>query len=254
MARPPAFVEAQRRLARHLRDPVGEPAPPELPEERLAVYRNAVRHNIDRFMGDNYPRVREILPPATWDSMIDDYLRQHVARTPVFARLPDEFIAFLEDWEAPGPAPAYLRELAHFDWLENAVSCDERAVPTSGFDPAGDLLAGPLLFNPVHQLITYRYPVHAIGASYRPQEAPPQTTHLVAFRDAGHSFRVLDLNALASNLFVTLRDDPTSTARTVLLAMAEALAHPEPEAVVEGGLGILQRMHNAGLLLGTRQD
>lgn len=246
------FILAQREFARHLRDPRNTPAPPGLPAERVAVYRHAVRHNIAQFMHDNFPRVRDALSEAAWNVLLDEYLREHAAYTPVFSRLPGEFLAFLEArGTAPG-LPDYLQEIAHFDWLENDVGCDEAALPQAGIDATGDLLDGHIVVNPVHRLVTYRYPVHAVNAEYRPETPPAQATHLVAFRDREHQFGVLDLNPVAHDLFQRVRAAPERGARAALLALAQALGHTDPARVMEGGLAILERMRSRELLLGTR--
>jgi len=248
----PAFIEAQRRFARHLRDPLQEPAPSGLRGERLEVYRHAVRHNVERFMADNFPRVRESMAAETWDVLIEGYFRRHPAVTAAFSRLPGEFLAFLTGSLAPPALPPHVHELAHFECLENTVACDERTVPAHGFDPAGDLLEEPLVINPVHAIASYRYPVHAMTPDRPIDETSARETHLVVFRDSAHQLHVLDLNAITRILFEHLRESMTVTAREVLTGIAAGLGHPTSDAVLRGGLDILERMHRRGLVLGTR--
>jgi len=249
----PAFIRAQRAFARHLRDPNRVPAPTNLVEERIAVYRAAVYHNIERFMADNFPRVQEVLPAAHWASLVRDYLVRHSATTPVFARLPTEFLVFLEH-ERQAPAdPPYLYELAHFDWLENFVATDEREIPTAEANPQGDLLYGTIVVNPVHTVQTYRFPVHVYNADFHPDVPPPQASHLVAFREPGDQYGVLDLNAVSYELFLSVRDDSAHTAHEILTGMAARFRSGSVAAVIHGGLDILTRMLRRGLILGTRE-
>jgi hypothetical protein len=252
MKHTPTFIEAQRRLSRYLRDPLHEAPPAGLSGERLEVYRYAVRHNIDRFMADNFPRVRAALAAEQWDALIDCYLRHHPAQTAAFPRLPGEFLSFLTSHQAPPSLPPQVYDLAHFEWLENAVACDEQTVPVHGFDPEGDLLEHPVLINPVHRLASYRYPVHSAPPEALSDEEPAQEIHLVVFRDSAHQLHVLDLNAVTRTLFEHVRDGPEMSVRQVLTDMAQAMGHPSPGAVLRGGLDILQRMRRRGLVLGTR--
>ncbi len=252
MKNTPSFIEVQRRFGRYLRDPRHEAPPEGLSGERLEVYRHAVRHNIDRFMADNFPRVRAALAPDLWDALIDCYLLHHPAQTAAFPRLPAEFLAFLTGRHAPASLPAQIPDLAHFEWLENAVACDEQTVPTHGFDPTGDLLEHPVLINPVHQLASYRYPVHSAHPETLSVEEPAREIHLVVFRDSAHQLHVLDLNAVTRMLFEHLRDGPEISVRRVLTDMAQTIGHPAPDVFMRGGLDILERMRRRGLVLGTR--
>lgn len=248
----PAFMQAQRSFARYLRDPLHEPLPSGLCGERLEVYRRAVRHNIERFMVDNFPRVHATLAPEEWEEVISSYLRRHPAITAAFSRLPGEFLSFLASSHAPPSLPPQVYQLAHFEWLENSVACDERIVPAHGFDPAGDLLETPLVINPVHEMVSYDYPVHATTPDVMPATTPARETHLVVFRDAAHQLQVLELNPVTRMLFDRLRGAEELPARVVLAGIATSLRHPSYDVVLRGGLDILERMRRRGLVLGTR--
>ena len=246
----PAFMRRQHEFTRHLRDPARVPAPAGLSGPRLEVYSNAIFLNIERFMRDNFPRVREALSEEAWQSLIRDYIVRHRAQTPLFVELLDEFIAYLgEERSAPGD-PAYLTELAHFDWLENAVAVDETDLDTLPVLATGDLLHDRLVLNPVHRLVTYRYPVHAIGADFKPDVAPARPTLLLAFRDRAGDFGVLDLNEVAARLFRELLAPDAPTAADVLAGIARTLGHPDPAVVARGGLQLLERWRARDVILG----
>ena len=243
----PGFIKLQRAFARHLRDPAHVPAPA-LPESRLAVYRHAVYANIERFMRDNFPRVAEAFTPEAWGQLVRDYLVRHRSDTPLFVELLQEFLDYLANERDATADPPWLLELAHFDWLENAIVSDERVAPPRQTGPF-DLLDSPLLMNPVHEIVHYRFPVHAINAGFRPQEAPAQPTQLLVFRDLDEDFAALDLNAVAVQLFEGVRDG--HAARAVLAGIASLLEHPDPARVLAGGLTLLERWTARGLVLGN---
>jgi hypothetical protein len=252
MKNSPSFITAQRSFVRYLRDPRHEAPPEGLSGERLEVYRYAVRHNVERFMADNFPRVRAALTADVWDDLVDCYLRDHPAQTAAFPRLPGEFLSFLTGRHAPASLPPQVPELAHFEWLENAVACDEQTVPVHGFDRKGDLLEHPVFINPVHRLASYRYAVHAAPPEALASAESVRETHLVVFRDAVHQLHVLELNAVTRTLFERLRDGPEMPVRQVLTELAQALGHSAPDMVLSGGLEILERMRHRGLVLGRR--
>ena len=243
----PRFITLQRAFTQHLRDPDRVAAPP-LPERGLAVYRNAIFLNIERFMRDNFPRVADAFPPDQWAALVRDYLIRHRADTPVFVELLGEFLHYLAHERQQAGDPPWLYEVAHFDWLENALASDERVSPAAS-DDGVDLLDTPLQVNPVHEVVSYRFPVHAIDANYRPDAPPAQPTLLVAFRDAEDDFAVLDMNPVAIALFEGVRDG--EPARAVLARIADGLNHPDPAKVLAGGVALLERWLARGLLLGN---
>lgn len=250
----PAFIRLQHAFTRHLRDPARVPPPPGLPSARLAVYSNAVYLNIESFMRNNFPRVREAFSEADWHALVRDYLVRHRSDTPLFAELLDEFLAYLEDERAVDTDPPWLRELAHFDWLENAVAIAEVRLDDIPVRAAGDLLHDRLVINPVHRLVRYVWPVHAMGPTQLPSEPPARQTQLLAFRDRDGSFGVLDLNDVAVHLFEALAAPAAPCAAAVLRAIAESLGHPDPGVVERGGLQLLERWQAREVILGFAPD
>ena len=246
------LIAAQRTFAAYLRDPEHLSIPFDLAPERIAVYRHAVYANIERFMGDNFPRVKACLEDARWHLMIRDYVRHHRAETPAFAHLPNEFLRYLAATELAA-CPPYLGELAHFEWLENCLSIDQRRVDLTAIDRTGDLLTGQIVVNPIHRVESYRYPVHVTEAGFEINESI-EPTHLVAFRDLANEFQFLELNTLALRLFCAIRDTPEINAAQVLREISEALGRHDPNPVLAGGLDILERLHKRQLILGTRAN
>ena len=249
----PEFIRRQRAFTRHLRDPANVPAPPGLAGPRLAVYSNAIYLNIERFMRDNFPRVREVFDDEAWQALVRDYLIRHRSDTPLFVELLDEFLAYLEHERAVADDPPYLSELAHFDWLENAVAIDPARLDDIAVSEAGDLLQTPLVINPVHRLVSYRYPVHA-GSAVLAAAPPARPTRLLAFRDRPGNFGVLDLNDVAVRLFSALSAPGAPVALVVLTELADSLGHPDPAVVTKGGLQLLERWQARDVILGFAPD
>jgi hypothetical protein len=250
---PPAdFLAIQRQFTDHLRDPEHHPPPAGIEDRRLAIYRNAVFGNMDEFMGDNFPRLKECLGAEGWKLLMRDYLIRHRAITPLFPKLAEEFLHYLA-WEREDATdPLFLHELAQYDWLESEVNIDPTEVDLTGIDRAGDPLAGVPVLNPVHRLVTFQFPVHRIGPDYQPADPPPQPTFLLVFRDLAQQEGFIELNAVAARLFELARWNAGSTGHALLLAVAAELRHPNPAVVVAGGLEILTRWRLRDVLLGTR--
>ena len=247
----PSFIRIQREFAHYLRDPENVSPPASLPLERLAVYSNAVLHNMEMFIGDNFPRVKEMMEPATWAAMVKDYVRRYKTSTAVFVDLPAEFLAYLDDYRDDEDDPSFLYELAHFEYLENQVSTDERHLTDVRADRGGDLLNEVPVINPTTQLVRYTYPVHTLSPDELPIEAPPTPTFIVAFRDRQHQFGFIDLNPATARVVELLLSGATQTGEQLLRVVAAELHHSDVQALIAGGTQILQRLAARDVILGT---
>jgi len=246
------FQELQYRFTAHIRDPETNPAPEDIEARRMQVYSELMYNNVQDFMASSFPVLREILDDDAWHALMRDYYSRHKAKTPLFPEMPREFLHYLEhEREAEADHP-FMLELAHYEWVEAALYLADAERPEA-VDPEADLLDGLPVVSSLSWLLSYNYPVHRIGNEYQPQEAPEQATHLLVYRDADNEIQYLDLNPLSMRLLTMLKAAEAKSARQALLAIAEAIQHPEPQVVVQGGLAILEELRDRGVILGCRQ-
>ncbi len=117
--RPESFTDIQYAFARHIRDPENQPAPADVEDRRMGIYRDLFYRNVESFLANSFPVLRKIIPDEQWHDMIRDYFSRHRARTPLFPKMPTEFLQYLEH-ERSGHSDDYpfLLELEHYEWLE----------------------------------------------------------------------------------------------------------------------------------------
>ncbi len=251
-AEQPAFIRKQFQFAAHIRDPGTNPRPPEVEERRMAVYRELIYNNIEGFLSDGFPVLRQILPDARWHGMVRDFLASHRARTPLFTEIGQEFLVYLQDERTVMDDPPFVLELAHYEWVELALTFsddDERMPPA---DPNGDLFEGIPVPSPLAWNLSYRFPVHRIGPDHQPQQPGEQPTHLVVYRDRQDRVEFLEINAVTQRLLQLLKENPDHTGRMLLKRIADELNHPQPEVVLEGGRDLLRQLRARDILIGTR--
>ena len=119
----PAFVRQQYAFAAHIRNPEKKPNPEGIEERRMKIYRELFYNNVEGFIANTYPVLRRILSDDRWHGMIRDYFAHHLAHTPLFPEMPREFLKYLEHERIPQPDdPPFLLELAHYEWVELALS------------------------------------------------------------------------------------------------------------------------------------
>lgn len=260
MAERPGFQRLQYAFTAHIRDPHRNPPPAGVDERRMAVYRDLLFDNVENFLAETLPLTRSVLAADAWRALVRDFFIRHRARSPYFRDIPREFLDHLEN--APGAGTEdvpFLRELAHYEWVELALAAHPDAEqPTerpAEFD--GDPLDGHPRVSPLAWPLCYRYPVQRVAADWPdrwPREAPDEPTRLLAYRDRDDEVRRIELNAVSTRLFGLLSEhaaDGAYTGRRALETICAELRHPDPAQVLAGGAALLQDWCGRGILLGA---
>ena len=143
------FTDVQYTFTRHLRDPENHAAPTDIPEERMAVYCDLVYRNIDRMITNLFPILHKITPEDRWRALVRDFLKTHQSHSALFNKVPLEFLQYIEQERDTTGDPPFLPELAHYEWVEYAVTIDTRDIVWDGINPGGDLLEGVPVLSPL---------------------------------------------------------------------------------------------------------
>lgn len=249
------LFELQKAFARHIRDPEHAPAPEDVEDRRMAVYREIFYNNIQGFLASNFPVIRRILDDDAWKSLCRDFFAEHRAHTPMFPELPREFLRYLQDVRGVREGdPPFLLELAHYEWVELALTLDTHEIDDAPANPDGDLLSGVPVVSPVAWLLSYRFPVHRVRRDYRPTGDETGTTHLVVYRDREDRVRFLELNPVSARLLALLKENAGRTGLACLETIVAELAHPNPDTVIAGGRQVMEDLLRRDVLLGTRPE
>ncbi len=242
-----ALHDQQFTLSRHLRDPASNPPPPGIEERRLAIYRDLFFNNIEGLLAGNFPAIRKTLGDAAWRTLVRRFYAEHRCHTPLFPEIAREFIRFLEG-RAHGHDTPWLRELAHYEWVELALQIADDAVPAH--DPVGDLLEGVPLISPFAWALAYQWPVHRVGPDYRPVSPPDAPTFLLVRRDTDLQVRFAVISPLVYRL-VELLGEGGRAGAAVLQQLASEAGVEDVATFMAQGAAMLMRMRQEGTLLGT---
>lgn len=249
----PRFQEVQYTFTRHMRDPDNNPAPDDIEDRRMEIYRGLLYRNVEGFIAGSFPVLRKITPDDQWHAMVRDYFNRHRSRTPLFPKMPQEFLQYLEQERNNENDPPFILELAHYEWVELALNLDTREIEMDGINPEGDLLEEFPVLNPLTWLLCYSYPVHKISPEYLPEEAPQQPTYLVVYRNRSDKVGFMELNPVSARLLEMIQKSQAACGRRALESIADKLKHPEPDVVIKGGLEIMQGLLQRNVILGTTQ-
>jgi hypothetical protein len=252
---PERLADLQTAFAGHIRSPDTVPAPDGIEDRRMQIYRDLFFNNISRLLASNFPVLRRLYDSKGWAGLIREFYIEHRAQTPLFPELPREFLRYAEEHRAGRPGdPPFLLELAHYEWVELALSLDERELEDIAVERNGDLLAGVPVLSPLAWPLSYRYPVHRIGPDYRPQEAPAEMTHLLVYRNRSDKVRFMQLNDVARLLLALMQEQPDLTGSQLLELTAARIDHPDPPVVIRGGKQLMLDLLARDVLLGARRN
>lgn len=247
------FRQLQYHFAGHIRDPEHRPAPGDVEERRMGIYRELFYNNIESLLAGNYPVLRAILDDAQWHGLVRDFMVEHRARQPLFTRFGEELLVFLHN--RPHPLQSrypFLLELAHYEAAEARVWLMEVEMPAD-LDPEGELLQGVPVLNPALELHTYAWPVHRIGPAWLPQEVPAEPSHLLIYRDAGEAVRFMALTPASAGLVQLLQQQPASCGEQILQHLLEAFpADADRERLFGFASQALEDLRRNGVVLGVR--
>ena len=243
------FQKIQYAFAAHLRDPRRHKAPRGIEPRRMKIYTELFYNNVEGFLANAFPVLRRITPDARWHAMARDFFARHESHQPLFHRIAEEFLRYLERTRRAKDDPPFLRELAHYEWVELALSV--APAPRVRADAGGDLLERVPLVSPLAWPLSYAYPVQRIDPDYRPEAPPAQPTHLVVWRNRDDEVKFMEANAVTARLLQLLAPGRT-TGRKALQRIARELEHPQPEAVVKEGAAIVAGLRERGIILGTK--
>lgn len=250
----PGFMQIQQAFTAHLRDPDQQPPPAGIEDRRLQIYRELIFNNLASLLEQGFPVLYQCLGRERWRAVIRGFLIDHRAETPLFPELGQELLAYLSTTGALRPEdPPFVLELAHYEWVETALIFSDAEAGPALADPNGDLLDGVPVVSPLAWNLSYRFPVHRIGAEFQPREPDLEPTHLVVYRARGERIEFLKINLVTQRLLVLLREHGNRTGRDLLNSIALELQHPQPTQLIEAGRSLLDELRERQILLGTRR-
>lgn len=237
--------EQQFEFARHLRDPAAHPAPPHIEERRLRIYRELFFNNIQGLLAAGFPVIHETLGEARWNALVRAFYARHSSRTPLFTEIAAEFVDFAQAHADEMDLPPWLPELAHYEWVEQALFISDAQPPLH--NPDGHLLEGVLALSPLALPLAYRWPVTDIAPAHVPEVQPVEVTTLLVHRDADNQVRFARITPLVYRLLVALQAS-AATGREHLAALA-AESGADPEEFLSQGLDLLRDLRSNGVVV-----
>jgi len=251
---PQDFTQLQYAFTAHIRQPELHPAPSDIEDRRMKIYRDLFYNNVESFMSTTYPVLCEILGEQRWHALIRDYFANHKAHTPLFPEMPREFLVYLEDERQPQANDLpFMLELAHYEWIELALSISELTDDLSKLSAQTNLLDEVPVLSNLAWLLNYQFPVHQISSEFLPEQASNQTTHIVTSRgiDEEH-INFTEVNPVIARLLELISDNKQQqTGKALLTQIANELGNPDIDSIINFGIQTLTELLNKNIIIGT---
>ncbi len=249
----PGFKRIQYDFAAHIRDPGNILGPQGIEDRRMMIYRELFYNNVEGFMASGFPILRSLYDEDAWHLLMRDYFSRHRAKTPHFPEMAEEFVHYLRnEFVRSDDDPAFILELAHYEWMETALRLSRGCLTDISFDRQGDLMHESIVISPLAWLLFYEWPVHAISRTYRPIAKPDQPTWIIIYRDHQDDVGFIQANPVTARLFELLDNEERSlSGERALEQIAQELEHPRPEVIIAGGMDTLRQLWAKDIVLGT---
>lgn len=205
--------------------------------DRLQIYRNAARNGVQDLLETFFPVTRSQLEASgAWEGCVSDYIASRGITTPYYRDIIPGFVGWLSASAWGHASWPSLLAVAHFELLEFLVErWPDIARPPQLRDrpEPGDRI----VLDPATRLVHYAHAVHRATVDHPVPDAEP--THLLAYRDRGGDFHVLELTESTAALL----------ARGQEASVEEAVALLGPEGAASA-MGLLQDLADQEALWG----
>ena len=227
-----SFIDTQYQFANAIRDPLNSEIPDNIEQRRMAIYQELFYNNIHSFITNGFPVLKGIFNDSDWDAMIRDFMVKHHCKTPLFHEISREFLNYLDNERDLSNDPVFIKELAHYEWVELALTILDAECEPVMMNQQQDCLELKLQLSPLAYSLTYHYPVHLISPDFLPENQNNSPVYLLVYRDQNDHITFLELNSVSARLIELLNQNLTGSAAAQKIA--NELQHPNTDIVMNG--------------------
>lgn len=242
------FIETQKAFVSAIKQPDGFSTQNEDQARRMAIYQSLFFNNVDGFVSSAFPVLKSLYSDSQWQSLIKTFFASHHCRSPYFAEISKEFVEFLDgEYELTEQDPPFIKELAHYEWLELDVSIRKSNQTSTPYTLQS--LPQSVTVSELATVVSYTYPVHQIQSDYQPDSPLDERVYFVVYRDEDDDVQFMQVNALTAFLLSHIESSADATIEVLLNASLEVMPGVSHEVVSQGLEQTLLGLLHAGILL-----
>ncbi|MCK5830630.1 MAG: putative DNA-binding domain-containing protein [Methylococcales bacterium] len=243
------FKATQNEFSAYIRDPFNNPRPADVKQKRIETYRELFFNNINSFLSSNFPVIKTILNDKQWFDLAQDFFSNHVSTTPYFSEIPEEFIDYLQNERKNDDDHPFLLELAHYEWVEMALSIDKEEIIANTPHFIERLPQQFISVSPLAWPLAYQFPVQQISPSFLPDTPPEDPTYLLVYRDISDEVNFIQLPPITFRLLQIVQERGSISCEDCLNQIAQESAHPEPDKMLASGLSAIKDLAEKNIIL-----
>ena len=191
-------MKTQHAFIQHIKNPQAHPFDGGIEERRLKIYRDLFFNNILGFLSSGFPVLESLYSEQQWQVLARKFFIEHTCRSPYFIDISKEFVEYLSsEYALTDSDPAFMLELAHYEWLELDISVRQSSQINKVWD--GHSQITQVQMSDLASLVSYRYPVHQVRSDFQPTEAI-DVVYLVIYRDTTDDVNFTLVNAVSAHL------------------------------------------------------
>ncbi len=245
------FQKIQYQLAQHLRDPENNPPPEGSEERRLKIYQRLFFNNINNFITQTFPVLKKLYENEAWLQLVRSFYSTYESHSPYFSDISKSFVDYLKTQRVMQAGdPPFLAELAHYEWVEFALSIAEDVALPEDLDMTADLLETFPFLSPHAWRLTYNWEVQKIGPDYQPSKPAVQATHIILCRRQNRSVHFILANPITHQLLNCVEKNPNYTGHKAIVETLKSAGIAESESAIQSGASLLKTLHEKEVLLG----
>ncbi|MCM2679832.1 HvfC family RiPP maturation protein [Echinimonas agarilytica] len=244
-----SFQAHQHLFAEHLRNPESRPVPEGVEDRRMGIYRDLFFNNVKGFIDQAFPVLHSIMGEEAWLHEVKGFWAAHSSHSPYFIDISKEFLDYLiSEREAKPTDPAFMIELAHYEWIELSVSV-KHCVTLDKPIEAEQLVENTCLrVSDTAIALQYQFPVHQLKVDFQPEQPTEHGVYLVVYRDFEDDIQFLEINAVTAKLLELILASPGINLTQLQQPMCDFMPAYPAEQVASGALQVLQQLALRGIV------
>lgn len=242
------FKQVQNDFMAHIRNPENC-AFEGVEDRRLAIYRELFFNNIEGFVSSAFPVLKSLYCETDWLKLVRQFFVEHDCKSPYFLNISEEFLNYLSSgYQLTDADPAYMLELAHYEWVELALSIADRALDEKKLGDS-DIQTCRLCFSSIAWRLSYAYPVQYAAEDNLDLEPMENGNHLVVYRDTDDDIQFVAINGLTAMMLQTIEQNKGIEFKTLLKQMAEAVPQFSEQQLAQGLMITLQDLSEREIIV-----
>jgi len=241
------FKATQQAFTNYIRNPRCHPVPDDVPLQRMAMYRELFFNNVESFLSNGFPVLHKILTSTQWTDLVQDFFAHHQSQTPYFSEIAEEFLAYLQNERQTDNDYPFLLELAHYEWVEMALSISQEQLPPF-IEYIENFAQQTISLSPLAWNLAYSYPVQKICPAFLPTQPSAEPTYLLVYRDWEDEVRFIETTVITFRLLQIIEEQPAITVEKAVQQVAMEAGQQDSTTFMEAGLQSLQELSEKSII------